>query len=214
VVARSQRLVIDAAAAREANIRVQELARGAGGPLILLLDDQRVPRLHIGFELNQSNWPLNYGFPIFLAAAIDHLTLRGEAAAGRSWTTAEPVVIPVPAGVSRMVLDGPRRISLDVPPGPPGGAIRRVNLGRIERAGVYRMATSQAGDDAASTIAVNLLDQTESLLRGAPAIRLGGEAHAARPASIGPREVWHWFVLGALGLLCVEWFLNAARMRV
>jgi hypothetical protein len=214
VIARAQRIAIDVPAAREAGIRLSELARGPDGPLIVQIDDQRITRLHVGFELNQSNWPLNYGFPIFLAAAIDHLTLRGEGSAGRAWTTAEPVIIPVPSGVSRLVLEGPERLTIDIPPPPQGAAMRRANLGTLDRAGVYRIVGLPGIEGVEAAIPVNLLDQTESLLRGQNAIRVGGEAHAARPAGIGPREIWHWFVLGALGLLCLEWFLNAARMRV
>jgi hypothetical protein len=212
-VARALRFRVDRAAAENARIQVHELARSAHGPLILLVDDQRAARLLVAFELMQSNWPMQWSFPIFMAAAVDHLTLHGEAGAGRAFTTAEPASIRVPAGQSRVVLEGPRRIVLDLPPqSASADGMRQVNLGRLERAGVYRLAGTDDGP--AGAIAVNLANETESALLGRQAIRVGGETHAARAGTSGPREIWHWFILAALGLLCVEWLVNARGMRI
>lgn len=212
-VARSARIGV--AATEDRRVQVRELARGSFGPLILEVTEGTTSHLLVGFELIQSNWPVQPGFMIFMASAVDHLTLRGESATGRAFSTAQPVTVLAPSGASRLTLEGPRRIAIDVPPQSGAGA-RRLNVGLIETAGVYRIegVGGEEIDGRLPAIAVNLADATESALRSQGVIRVGGETHAARAGTAGPREVWHWFVLTALGLLCIEWFMNARRMRV
>lgn len=183
---------------------VVELARGAAGPLMLLDDRSAVRRLVVGFELARSNWPLQYGFSIFLASAIDHLTLRAEDRAARAFTTAEPVRLEGMSG--EVVLDGPERLA--TPAGRDSGV---ANFGRLERVGVYRV-TTPAGSQ--GFVAVNLLDPVESALRVRDSLRIAGERVEASGPGEGPRELWPYFVAAALVLLAVEWFLNAWLMRV
>jgi hypothetical protein len=179
-----------------------ELARGVNGPLLLVAQRGSTRHLVVGFELAQSNWPLQVGFPIFMAAAIDDLTLRADDRAGRAFTTAEPVRIE---GVSGTVaLDGPRRITAEVPAGAPAA-----NFGRIETAGVYRVQ----GAGASGSIAVNLLDANESDLQVRDSVRVAGTDVAAVAPGQGPRELWPYLVLIALVLLTIEWFVNAWLMR-
>ncbi|MCW5776576.1 MAG: VWA domain-containing protein [Phycisphaeraceae bacterium] len=173
-----------------AGTRFEELARGPGGAAIALVEDRGVRRIAVGFDLARSTWPVHVSFPIFIANAVDVLTLRGEAEAGVSFRTDEAVSIPPP------------------PPRAPGG--EPVNLGVIARAGVHRPT-------AGVVVAVNLLSENESLLRTADSLAISGRPVAASqpgdtPAA--PREVWPWFVLAAGLLLAVEWVLYALGMRV
>ncbi len=168
--------------------RFEELARGPGGTAIALVGERGVQRIAVGFELARSTWPVHVSFPIFVANAVDVLTLRGEAEAGVAFRTDEAVSLPPP-----------------VPGGEP------VNLGVISRVGVHRPVGSGA------PIAVNLLNENESLLRTADALSISGRPVAsARPGETpaAPREIWPWFVLAAGLLLAVEWVLYALGMRV
>lgn len=189
---------------------VVELARGASGPLMLLGEPGGVRRVVVGFALADSTWPLHAGFTIFVASAVDYLTMRGEDNAGRAFTTDRParVVYAGPRGV--VTLRGPVTITADAPE---GSGARAVALGTIERAGVYRL--DGAGPDAPEReIAVNLLDPGESALGVREAVRVGGDAVEGRAgAGEGPRELWPWLVLAALVLLSGEWVLNAWLMR-
>jgi Ca-activated chloride channel family protein len=180
------------------------LAVGAGGPLIVQCDDRGIQHVVVGFELAQSNWPLSFGFPVFLASALESLSLRSRESAGLAFSTAEPAEVPV-TGPGRVEVDGPRRLSLTVPdPAPPS-----ISAGVLDRAGVYRLS----GVSGAPAMAVNLLDPTESLAATSPALRVAGETVTATAARAGPREVWHWAVLAALLLLGIEWLVNAWMMR-
>lgn len=186
-----------------------ELARGAAGPWIVELQQGAFRRILVAFDPADSTWPLNAGFPIFLAAAIDYLTLRADDHAGAMFTTGESAALDAPGIPGSLTLEGPSRIVVDsrADAGP-------INLGRLERAGVYRLTNSP--DSAASTarsVAVNLLDETESALAVRDSVRVGGETVAAQVSTSGPRELWPWAMLAALVLLSIEWFLNAWLMR-
>lgn len=198
-------------AGARADVEITELARGRDGPLLLLVEDGATRRLVAAFEAAQSNWPVDPGFAVFLAEAADFLTLRGEdqigSGAGATFTTTMPAEITVEGTPERIVLRGPIEVAVRVPEGEGTGGRRRVSVGVIERAGVYE------GESAASPIAVNLIDETESAIRTREVLTVSGEESRGAEGGRGPREIWAWFVLAALALLGVEWFLHAWLMR-
>lgn len=189
------------------------LAEGPDGPLIGLVEQGQVRRIIVGFELARSTWGPDVSFPVFMANAVEYLTLRGEGAAGRAYTTSEPISVVPAAGASTLRISGPLSATVDVPEGSGGERPRQVPIGVLERAGVYRVEGAAASD---SVIAVNLADPTESALATAAAIDIagaGGPATAQQATDAGPREIWHWFVLLALALASIEWLIYAWRMR-
>jgi hypothetical protein len=188
------------------------LARGNEDPLIVEQVDRGIRRIVVGFDLAESNWPVHFGFPVFLATAVEMLSLRSEDRAGLAFLTSQPVRIPLEAGAApglRAEITGPRRLTARVPE----RAGRELDIGVLERAGVYRI--SGLGTDAPGAIAVNLLDPDESLLRTAAAVRVAGESVGTSGAAgiAGPREIWHWLVIAALVLLAVEWLVNGWLTR-
>ena len=186
-----------------------ELARGASGPLMIELEQGAVRRIVVAFDPADSNWPLNAGFAIFLAGAVDYLTLRADDNAGRMFTTAQIAELDSPGGSGEITLDGPDRITVESRPD--AGTI---SLGRIQRAGIYRATgISSSAPPTARVVAINLLDETESALAVRDSVRVSGESVAAQSGDSGPRELWPWAVLAALVLLSVEWSLNAWLMR-
>jgi hypothetical protein len=179
-----------------------ELATGSDGPLIAEASGPGPRRIVCAFELSLTNWPVQVGFPIFLASAMDYLSLKAEERAGRAFTTAEPARLE--AGLTgEVVLEGPRRIAARAGADPKAA----VSLGILERAGVYR----GPGD---ISLAVNLLDETESAVAVRDTLRVSGQVVHGAAGEGGPREIWSWLVLAALVLLSVEWLVNAWMMRV
>ncbi len=200
---------------------IVELARGRDGPLILEVRDGATRRLVVAFELARSNWPVDFGFPIFLADAVDYLTVRGEdqvSGGAATFTTTQPVDITVSGGAREVVLRGPVEVRVPLPEDA-GTAPRRIGVGVLPRAGVYRIdagGEGEGGGDGGRAIAVNLLDEGESAIATADTLRVSGESVSAAVGGggSGPREIWDWFVLAALLLLALEWFLHAWMMRV
>jgi len=150
---------------------------------------------------------VDYSFSIFLANAVESLPRGGVRAAGWSATTAAPVA-PVQPIVAEAVLydpEGNERPMLRAD----SEAHTSARIGVLDRVGIWHV-----GDVA---IPVNLLDARESSLETPASLAIPGGtlAAAGRGAGSGePREVWHWFVLAAAGLLVVEWLVFWLRARV
>lgn len=184
------------------------LARGEDGPLIIEIDDAGTTRIVVGFALEHSNWPVHFSFPIFMLSAFDRLAPGSDR--GVWFDTASEAFVRLERPAREARLDGPAGARTITLPGESGSAV--LPLGVPERAGVYTISTG-AGET--RRVAVNLLDPGES------ALRWGREDGASDGASGVPGrdagglvEIWWVFVLGAGGLLVIEWMVYAARARL
>ena len=210
VVAETMPLRIDPGAAGAWG--VSTLARGRAGPLIVLAEGPAARHIVVAFELGRSNWPLQATFPVFLADALDYLTLRGEAADARSFTTAQAARVLLRPGAARpawLTLRGPELAEVPVPP-EGAGTTPTVALGVLERAGVYAIEGEATVELA---VAVNLVDETESTLASPALLEVAGRAVPGVAGGPARREVWAWFVMAAGALLLVEWVVYAWRVR-
>lgn len=186
------------------------LARTAAGAMIASSEAQGVRRLGVRFPLAQSNWPLvPVSFPLFIASAVDWLTLRGEASGGQSFTTIEPVLATPLPGAERIRAIGPdERLLASTRVEPQDRAA--VSLGLFERAGIVALEGATA-----PAAAINLASVQESACWTADRLEVSGQAIRAGADGVsGPREIWHWFVLAAVVLMLVEWVLYGLSMRI
>lgn len=189
-------------------IRIEPLASGAGGPLIVLIAQGGTRRIIVGFDLGQSNWVKDAGFHIFLKNATDYLTLSGEDEAGAAVRTTEPAVVRPAPGATRIDVSGPTTLVRDVR----REEGDRVVIGPLPRVGRHAISGVVEADAA---LFVSLLDPFESRIAVRDAVEsAGGRTEAVAASQIAPREIWPWFVLAAIALLTVEWFVFALRMRV
>jgi hypothetical protein len=212
---------------------VTPLAFGARGPLIALVQDPGIGaprRLVLAMDLLRTNWGSDVSFPIFFASAIEFLTGRAESDAGRFFTTDAPLSIAVPpsARASAITILGPdnTRLSRDVPAST-GAEPVSISFGIPERVGAYTVDGATGTDN---TFCVNLLNATESTLDIRPDLFQSRTPDGVTTNSTSPaqpdtarrsvedepalREIWPPFVLAALVLLAIEWFLFAWRSRV
>jgi hypothetical protein len=221
-----RRLVIDPESPEARAAAIRTLAETADGTVIASFEVDGVRHLWIGFELAQSNWPVQVSFPVVLAAATDTLSPRSalDAAPRR---TSEPVRVllpragaggsesPGPVPTARVL--GPDASTRSVPVTPAGIA----GLGLVERVGTYRVRLDGTPDTQPWVLApVNLLDAAESTLALPPPAASGPDANdntkndAGRTR--GPRsiELWRPLILAALVLLAVEWLVFARSAHV
>ncbi len=192
-------------------VRTEVLASATGGDLIWRTETTGVERIAVAFAISRSNWGLQISLPIFVANAVDSLTGRAGGDDARRFTTVEPAHIALPSPPETIRLTGPVTREIRVPPGRPAG--EPVNLGVLERVGVYRV---EGVEGPRGSVCVNLLDPRESLIASPETISVGGRPIES-PKDAGapiPREIWRWFILCAAVLLALEWFLYAWRMRV
>jgi hypothetical protein len=187
--------------------RVESLAAGSGGPLIVLAEQGGVRRVVVGFDIGQSNWVKDASFHIFLKNAVDYLTLSGEEEAGRALRTTDTFSVRPAPGSEAVRVSGPIEFSREVSE---SGA--RVTLGPLSRVGLYEI---EGVIEADAVAAANLLDPTESRIATPDPIQLAaGPITATTAADAAPKEVWHWFALAAIVALGIEWIVYAWRMRV
>lgn len=192
-----------------------ELASGLEGTLIALIEDRAARRVVVSFDLAQSTWPAHFGFPIFLSNAIEFLASGGTGDVGRAFRTDETARVRTAGGTGDVRLIPPTSIGDDVIVVRAGSPEFRRSVGgetpvgMLPRAGVYRV---EGAID--TSLAINMVDEHESRLEVAQTLDIAGETLEAATAEQEAREIWPWFVMAALGLLIVEWFLSAALMRV
>ncbi len=185
--------------------RVHELATARSGPVITQVETEAGPRVFVRFALGESNWPLHFSFAIFMLNAVETLTGSSASHASISFTTIEPVIARLERPASTIQLVGPETISIERTNDTPG----LVSLGIIPRAGVY-----YANEISPPAIAVNMFSSIESRLGRRDSLVVGGIETPRLDATIGRREIWHWFIMAAAALLVIEWFVYAARVRV
>ncbi|MEM0914244.1 MAG: VWA domain-containing protein, partial [Planctomycetota bacterium] len=183
------------------------LATAVAGPAIVRVTRGGVRHVVVGFSVTDSNWPLQVSFPVFLSNAVQTLGLGGLAeAAGVSYRTGEVAVVPLTEAGEAPEYRGPVTLTTR---GSEGAAV----VPQLERVGLY-----QASGEVAvpfDRLAVNLLNDVESDIRPAEALIVGTtETAAVGRGEAVRREVWPWFVWGALAVLLVEWLVYTARMRL
>ncbi|MEM8738399.1 MAG: VWA domain-containing protein [Planctomycetota bacterium] len=197
------------------------LAVGLAGPLIAEVRVAGRTHAAVSFDVLESRWPHHWSFQVFMVNALEVLGLRASpaggggaegrggaaAGAGLMFATGASATVPVAQGVSTVGYRGPERLS---------GTARSgsASLPAFERVGVYQ---ADAGEvlPPFERLPVNLLDVLESDIRPAARLEVStGVAQTAGASSLIRKEVWTWFAWGALGLLLVEWWVYARRMRV
>ncbi len=185
--------------------RVRELAAARSGPVITQVETEAGPRVFVRFALGESNWPLHFSFAIFMLNAVETLTGSAASHASIAFTTIEPVIARLERPASTIELVGPETISIERTNDSPG----LISLGVIPRAGVY-----YANEISPPAVAVNMFSSVESGLGRRDSLIVGGVDTPRLDATIGRREIWHWFIMAATALLVLEWFVYAARVRV
>jgi hypothetical protein len=192
----------------DAGLQTSVLASTTNGPAIVLCEHSGVRRLIVAPDLDSTTWWSDQSFPIFLANAVEHLTLGGAHQVGLAFQTATEARLALPpttAPIQLLPPDG--RAPLAVPAGPGG----LTSLGVLPTAGVW---TARVGEQSIA-VPVNLLDADESSLATADALTVAGATvQAGTHGSGANQEIWRWLVAVAAALLALEWMVFVARSRI
>lgn len=196
------------------------LARGEQGPLMAEVFDGPVHVLATSFDPADSNWPFDASMIVFLADAVAHLARDPSLDDAGSLRPGLPIVATLPAGARDVEIVDPQGQAHRLDPSPDG----RIVFGPAPRAGVYSLRwTGPAGptDETVSgrvrrALAVNLLDPSESDIRSRESIDLptGAVGASAADADAGAQRLWPWLLLGALGVLLLEWWIYNRRVQL
>jgi hypothetical protein len=187
--------------------RFEAIARSDNRPLIALSQVGNTEHILVTFDLIDSNWPLQAGFPIFVANAADYLTRSTQRINAAAFSTAQLASVML-ARTTGVTIAGPIDIT---PPTLTQQQPGTISLGHIPRAGIY--IVKGAGPTSDRAVAINLVNPLESSLASPQQVQVDGKPIETITTGSGQREIWHWFVLAAFALLAVEWLVYAARVR-
>jgi Ca-activated chloride channel homolog len=161
----------------------------------------------LGFDLHQSDLPLQPGFPVLVQHLLDWLVPDAGVATPVVRVGEPAALAPLPEAQTVDVLtpDG-RRVAVGPPvPVPP--------FGDTGTPGIYRVVQRDAsGQETVSPFAVNFLSPRESQLSGATADTAGApqagtaSAGTAGTTAAAPHELWEGAALLVLALLAAEWW--------
>jgi Ca-activated chloride channel homolog len=169
---------------------------------LLLVGEQAGRRLAVlGFDVHQSDLPLQPGFPVLMQHLLNWLVPPSS--------TATPVVqvgdsislapLPETVGVDVVTPDG-QRVAVAPPLPPPP-------FSSTDRPGLYQVVQRDAsGRETTSFFAVNFVNAGESRLK--PGRESGAPPIGARREPLkAPQEIWESFAVAALVLLGLEFGL-------
>ena len=167
------------------------------GPLIVSTEGPH-RQIYVGFNVLQSDFPLQVSFPIFIANALDFLSAENG-------STALVVKPGVPFSIqtqSALKLVGEDKQLRDLPSSPGVTIVRDVR-----QAGRY---TLQDGKSSRTLLSV-LRSDTESKITPNKEVQLGAGTVRAAQAPTRFSDFWRPILLLALLILCIEWVVFARK---
>ncbi len=188
---------IDRAEQVKANDDAEVLAQFKGGdPLLVVSRAGGRRQIYLAFEPLQSDFPLQVGFPIFLANAVDWLIPASTRGSSLALNAGRTVSVPA-ANEQPLKLTGPN-VSKNIEPINGSYLIRD-----LKRIGLYKIGTQPAY--------VTLRSDIESNIDPADRILVGGKPLAASGSILRLADFWRYLGLLALLILAGEWWLFARR---
>lgn len=183
------------------------LAIGREGPVMAEVTRDAVRHVIVGFDLYESLWPHRISFPVFIKNVLPTLGLDGNTReAGIDYRTGENAVVPADREIDALTYKGPTSIA--------GRALGTTfTVDAFPRVGLYE--TDADVPTRYKQLAVNLLDDKESDPRVAEVLQIGTSGQTAQAQTVEIRkEIWPWFIWGALAVLLLEWMVYTRRMHI
>ncbi|MDQ6669494.1 MAG: VWA domain-containing protein, partial [Chloroflexota bacterium] len=180
---------------------------------LLLVGDQAGRRVGIlGFDVHQSDLPLQPGFPVLAQHLLDWLVPSSSTATPIVQVGESVAIAPLPEAVSVEVIAPDGRQVQVAPPLPPPA------FNATDVPGLYQVVQRDPGGrETRSFFAVNFFNPRESQV--APGTESGAPAVGPRREPLkAPREIWEAFAVMALVFLAIEaglawWQFAAAALR-
>jgi Ca-activated chloride channel homolog len=171
-------------------------------PLLIAGERQGQRVAVLGFDLHQSDLPLQPAFPVLVQNLLDWLVPGGGVASPtiRAGQSEGLVAIPNAQSIDVVAPDG-RRTSIAPPfPAP--------SFDQTDQPGLYTVVQRDtSGAQVSSTFAANFFEPSESHLVAGDATAASGSEPSAVSSQPAPREVWAVAAGGMLALLMLEWWV-------
>lgn len=204
---------------------VKIIARDQDSPIIFEAADTDTRALVVTFNPGESDWALKPGFVAFLASALPWLAHSAGEETGTQLQPGQTLSQRLPTGGTgttaasnvTLVLPDDQRVNLQP------AADGTVAFGPLATSGVYTLEwTGQAGGGDVEVdgrirraLAANLLDPAESDVGAEPELGLASRVVTAKEGEQNvTRKLWPWFVLGALGVCMLEWYVYNRKVHI
>jgi hypothetical protein len=163
-----------------------------------------------GQRYANTDWPLRLSFPVFILNALEYF--------GGSATAAETASVQPGHTITLRSASTADTIEVRAPSGKSIGLKREkaetFSFSGTDELGIYRLEEPKQPP---RRFAVNLFDSAESDINPRPdgTIRIGYVKVEGQSGWQGARrELWKLLLLGALGVLCLEWYIYNRRVYV
>jgi len=182
----------------------KSIAETAETPIIVIGERQSFRSVYVGFAPADSYIVVEPTFPVFVLSALEWLAADPTQVEDQRYRTGQPVALTVPAGIEHIVVRTPKGESIDVPV-----KSAPVLFDRTEWAGLYEVSS----DNYSRRFVVNVLDRAESNTKPKSEMRLTSSGAAVQASTVeSNRELWRYFVVVALCVLSVEWWVYHRRI--
>ena len=176
----------------------EAIAQSSAGPLVVTAQDQRRRQIYVAFEPLESDFPLQVGFPIFIANALDFLT-GGTSSGTLAVKVGQPFTLPITGDAKLTGPDG------ETTPLKSTGAA--LTIREIRRVGRYILQA----EGKKQTIYATLRSDTASTIRPVKNLDLGGGNVKASQSPTRYADFWRPLALLGLFVLGAEWWLFARK---
>ncbi len=190
---------IDRASSARASGVVRTLVEADKGPILMATEGAK-KNIFVAFGLFESDFPLDYGFPIFMSNVLDYVTTAQDATE-IVVKTGQPVAFPA-EGSGSLRVEGPDGTVTEVPEA--GG---RYVVRGFEKAGIYKVGSG--GDQ--RPVYVNLKSDRESEVKPVDMVSVGGGNVKAKGEFVRFADLWRPMALLALLVMGFEWWFYARR---
>ncbi len=173
-------------------------------PLLLAGENANKRIAVLGFDLHDTDFPLQPSFPILIYNMVNWFLPLPVGGDGQV-IPGVPVTISTWPGASQVTITGPDQQSTIV--GPPFPV---VPFAKTNTTGIYQVVQRVHGQEKLGAFAVNLFDPLQSRLKPADRLPVEHSTDFQSGTNLVPRvlrEIWPWIAALLLLILCVEWWL-------
>jgi Ca-activated chloride channel homolog len=175
-------------------------------PLLIAGENQNRRIATLGFDLHDSDFPLQPDFPIFIYNLVNWFLPPPVGNDGQV-TPNTPVTVQTWPGADQVTITAPGSNAQPVTVGPPFPV---VPFDKTNTTGIYQVAQRVRGQERYGAFAVNLFDPLQSRLVPASTLPIVNSTSFTTGSNSAPRvlrEIWPWIAALLLLVLCAEWWL-------
>jgi hypothetical protein len=180
------------------------------GPLVFIGEQGGRRIAVVGFDLHDSDLPLQIAYPVLFAKLIKYLNPGLSFYVPDGLTPGESLLIQPQFGTQIISIATPDGQTHELPVGETGALFTA-----IDQLGIYHVSYSATSSADSDSFAVNLFSPIESKIEPAQDIFIGATTLApTEQDKLSQKEYWRWFVGLGLLILLLEWFVYHQRTSI